>query len=101
MFNHIRKVPYVAGDGKGGVSYFSGSFQSQYGLETQVIAAICESPARLKTSRVPLLTLCQMVLWHFAPLHWPCEYLVSQTPDPSRLLRLPGAESSLSFTASC
>ncbi|VUC21777.1 unnamed protein product [Clonostachys rosea] len=40
MFNHIRKVPYIAGDGKGGISYFAGSFQSQFGLETQVIAAI-------------------------------------------------------------
>lgn len=42
MFNHIRKVPYVAGNGKGGINYFAGSFQSQYGLETQVVAAICE-----------------------------------------------------------
>lgn len=42
MFNHIRKVPYIAGDGKGGISYFAGSFQSQFGLETQVIAAICK-----------------------------------------------------------
>lgn len=41
MFNHIRKVPYVAGDGRGGVSYFAGGFQNQYGLETQIIAAIC------------------------------------------------------------
>jgi oligosaccharyltransferase complex subunit gamma len=40
MFNHIRKVPYVAGNGKGGISYFAGSFQSQYGMETQVVAAI-------------------------------------------------------------
>ncbi|EPE27836.1 Thioredoxin-like protein [Glarea lozoyensis ATCC 20868] len=40
MFNHIRKVPYVAGDGRGGVSYFAGGFSSQYGLETQIIAAI-------------------------------------------------------------
>ncbi|KAH7026223.1 OST3/OST6 family protein [Microdochium trichocladiopsis] len=38
MFNQIRKVPYVAGNGKGGVSYFAGGFQSQYGLETQIIA---------------------------------------------------------------
>ncbi|CAD0040697.1 unnamed protein product [Aureobasidium pullulans] len=30
MFNHIRKVPYVAGDGKGGVSYFAGGFQNQF-----------------------------------------------------------------------
>lgn len=41
MFNHIRKVPYVAGDGKGGISYFAGGFQNQFGLETQLIAAIC------------------------------------------------------------
>ncbi|KAF2149463.1 OST3/OST6 family protein [Myriangium duriaei CBS 260.36] len=40
MFNHIRKVPYVAGDGKGKVSYFAGGFQNQFGLETQIIAAI-------------------------------------------------------------
>lgn len=41
MFNHIRKVPYVAGDGRGGVSYFAGGFQSQYGMETQIVAAMC------------------------------------------------------------
>ncbi|USW56054.1 Putative oligosaccharyl transferase complex, subunit OST3/OST6, Thioredoxin-like superfamily [Septoria linicola] len=40
MFNHIRKVPYVASDGKGGVSYFAGGFQNQFGLETQIVAAI-------------------------------------------------------------
>ncbi|KAK8206579.1 oligosaccharyl transferase subunit ost3/OST6 [Zalaria obscura] len=40
MFNHIRKVPYVAGDGKGGVSYFAGGFQNQFGLETQIVAAM-------------------------------------------------------------
>ncbi|KAK5117173.1 hypothetical protein LTR85_008941 [Meristemomyces frigidus] len=40
MFNHIRKVPYVAADGKGGVSYFAGGFQNQFGLETQIVAAM-------------------------------------------------------------
>jgi len=40
MFNHIRKVPYVVGDGRGGVNYFAGGFQNQYGLETQIIAAM-------------------------------------------------------------
>lgn len=40
MFNHIRKVPYVAGDGHGGISYFAGGFQNQFGLETQIVAAI-------------------------------------------------------------
>ena len=42
MFNHIRKVPYVAGDGQGGISYFAGGFQNQFGMETQIIAAICK-----------------------------------------------------------
>lgn len=41
MFNHIRKVPYVAGDGRGGISYFAGGFQNQFGLETQIVAAMC------------------------------------------------------------
>jgi oligosaccharyltransferase complex subunit gamma len=42
MFNQIRKVPYVAGDGKGGVSYFAGGFQNQFGMETQIIACLCK-----------------------------------------------------------
>nr|OQO21168.1 hypothetical protein B0A51_10911 [Rachicladosporium sp. CCFEE 5018] len=41
MFNHIRKVPYVSSDGKGKVSYFAGGFQNQFGLETQIVAAMC------------------------------------------------------------
>ncbi|KAI9762552.1 MAG: oligosaccharyl transferase subunit ost3/OST6 [Chaenotheca gracillima] len=40
MFNHIRKTPYVSGDGRGGVSYFASGFSNQFGLETQIIAAI-------------------------------------------------------------
>ncbi|KAK3637030.1 oligosaccharyl transferase subunit ost3/OST6 [Elasticomyces elasticus] len=40
MFNHIRKVPYVGGDGKGQISYFAGGFQNQFGLETQIVAAM-------------------------------------------------------------
>ncbi|KAF2123405.1 hypothetical protein P153DRAFT_371724 [Dothidotthia symphoricarpi CBS 119687] len=40
MFNHIRKTPYVSGDGKGGISYFAGGFSNQFGLESQIIAAI-------------------------------------------------------------
>ncbi|KAH6617323.1 hypothetical protein F5144DRAFT_586170 [Chaetomium tenue] len=40
MFNHIRNVPYVAGDGRGGISYFANGFQNQYGLETQIVAAM-------------------------------------------------------------
>ena len=45
MFNHIRKVPYVAGNGKGGVSYFVPGFTNQIGLETQIVAAMCKYPA--------------------------------------------------------
>lgn len=52
MFNHIRKVPYVAGDGRGGISYFAGSFQSQYGLETQVVAALCKLANTLSGSSI-------------------------------------------------
>ncbi|KAG5928583.1 hypothetical protein E4U42_000391 [Claviceps africana] len=40
MFNHIRGVPYVAGDGKGGMTYITQGFQNQLGLETQIVAAI-------------------------------------------------------------
>ncbi|OAX85197.1 hypothetical protein ACJ72_00426 [Emergomyces africanus] len=40
MYNHIRKVPYVTADNKGGISYFAPGFMSQLGLETQIIAAI-------------------------------------------------------------
>ena len=43
MYNHIRKVPYVAGDGKGGISYFAGGFSNQFGMETQIVAAMCKS----------------------------------------------------------
>jgi len=42
MFNHIRGSPYIGNDGKGGISYFAGGFQNQYGLESQIVAAICE-----------------------------------------------------------
>lgn len=42
MFNQIRNVPYVAGDGRGGITYFAPGFQNQYGLETQIVAAMCK-----------------------------------------------------------
>lgn len=41
MFNHIRRVPYVANNGRGGVNYVAGGFSNQYGLETQIVAVIC------------------------------------------------------------
>jgi oligosaccharyltransferase complex subunit gamma len=51
MFNHIRKVPYVASDGHGGISYFAGGFQNQFGMETQIVAAICKCKPCLSRSR--------------------------------------------------
>ena len=52
MFNHIRKVPYVAGDGRGGISYFAGGFQNQYGMETQIVAAMCKCLFSLRMPRL-------------------------------------------------
>ncbi|KAL1993390.1 hypothetical protein VTN49DRAFT_3339 [Thermomyces lanuginosus] len=45
MFNQIRQMPYVAGNGRGGISYFARGFSSQFGLETQIIAALYGSLA--------------------------------------------------------
>ena len=50
MFNHIRRVPYISGNGKGGITYFAGGFQTQFGMETQVIAAICMCPRKIPCS---------------------------------------------------
>jgi oligosaccharyltransferase complex subunit gamma len=64
MFNHIRKVPYVAGNGRGGISYFAGGFQNQYGMETQIVAGMCKfrTPYTLRVRSHQcclLLTPCQ------------------------------------------
>ncbi|RUS24806.1 hypothetical protein BC938DRAFT_473049 [Jimgerdemannia flammicorona] len=40
MWNHIRKPPYVVGNGQGGVSYIAQGFQNQIGLESQIVAVI-------------------------------------------------------------
>jgi oligosaccharyltransferase complex subunit gamma len=60
MFNHIRKVPYVAGDGRGGVSYFAGGFSNQFGLETQIVAAMCKSRS--------LATFLRLTVRRWSPL---------------------------------
>lgn len=52
MFNHIRGTPYVGGNGKGGISYFAGGFQNQFGLESQIVAGICKTPPLLALSLV-------------------------------------------------
>jgi oligosaccharyltransferase complex subunit gamma len=59
MFNHIRKVPYVTGS-KGKIVYFAGGFQNQYGMETQIVAAMCTFPRVLLSS--DLLTATDAIL---------------------------------------
>jgi len=61
MFNHIRGSPYIGNDGKGGISYFAGGFQNQYGLESQIVAAICEylceEPKKIHEKKIPFAIL--------------------------------------------
>ena len=40
MFNTIRHTPYAQPNGRGGFNYIAGGFQNQFGVETQIIAAI-------------------------------------------------------------
>ncbi|KAF3760691.1 hypothetical protein M406DRAFT_342893 [Cryphonectria parasitica EP155] len=40
MYNNIRNTPYVGQDGRGHISYFAGGFQSQFGMESQIISTL-------------------------------------------------------------
>lgn len=42
MFNAIRNTPYVGQDGRGHISYIAGGFQSQFAIETQIVAFLCK-----------------------------------------------------------
>jgi oligosaccharyltransferase complex subunit gamma len=102
MFNHIRKVPYVAGDGRGGISYFAGGFQNQFGLETQIVAAMCMSPLYplppyllvILHQQQPRNSSCtnarQMVSSPSPRYPWLSRFLGSLTQRPSRSLFWPG-----------
>lgn len=46
MWNNIRGAPYVGVKGGGQVEYFAGGFQNQLGVETQIVAVICEYERR-------------------------------------------------------
>lgn len=81
MFNHIRKVPYVAGDGKGGISYFAGGFQTQFGLESQIIAAICEFSTLFNVPGV--LLLINLSRWCFIPWLHSSRYESTENTGPS------------------
>jgi oligosaccharyltransferase complex subunit gamma len=78
MYNHIRKVPYVAGDGRGGISYFAGGFQNQFGLETQIVAALCEYTSLV----MHLIEAVQRLLTTYKTAFSPS----APSPSPSRSL---------------
>ncbi|KAI1081347.1 hypothetical protein F5B20DRAFT_535725 [Whalleya microplaca] len=71
MFNQIRKVPYVAGNGHGGITYFASGFQNQFGLETQLVGFIygllsfATIALALKTPRIrdPKLQQISVIAW--------------------------------------
>jgi oligosaccharyltransferase complex subunit gamma len=66
MFNHIRKVPYVAGDGRGGISYFAGGFSNQFGLETQIVAAMCKfTHVKAECSSTDTVRWTSIICYHF------------------------------------
>lgn len=53
MYNSIRKTPYVAGDGQGGISYFVPGHSNQVAIETQIVAIVY---AILSFSTIVLIT---------------------------------------------
>lgn len=84
MFNHIRKVPYVAGNGQGGISYFAGGFSNQFGMETQIVAAMCMfSHFKWALGTFVLRTFNQMARYRSQPLPWRSGYLACQIPRRS------------------
>jgi len=99
MYNHIRKVPYVAGDGKGGVSYFAGGFQNQFGLETQIVAAMCMSSTG--TLSASLTNVIQTAFWRLPPSLWPSKFRAWRTHACSKSQCLSGGVSFSVCTAFC
>ncbi|KAA8907533.1 hypothetical protein FN846DRAFT_946781 [Sphaerosporella brunnea] len=72
MYNHIRRVPYVANNGKGGIAYIAGGFQNQFGLETQIVAvvyailAFCAISLAMKVPRIadPTKQKVTVIVWN-------------------------------------
>ncbi|KAL7270050.1 oligosaccharyl transferase subunit ost3/OST6 [Rhizina undulata] len=72
MFNHIRRVPYIVNDGRGGVAYIAGGFSNQFGLETQIVAvvyavlAFCSISLAMKTPRIedPRRQKVAVLIWN-------------------------------------
>ncbi|CUS11889.1 unnamed protein product [Tuber aestivum] len=72
MFNHIRHVPYVVNDGRGGISYVASGFSNQFGLETQIVAivyallAFATISLAMKTPRIddPTQQKAAILIWN-------------------------------------
>lgn len=109
MFNSIRGTQYAGQDGKGGISYIAGGFQSQYQLESQIIGVACESLAislPRKWENVFFFSLAndlsiQMDFSLFPLLRWQTRSPVLPTPESSLWQFWPGVASCWSATASC
>jgi len=41
MFNSIRRTPFMQANGRGGFNYFAGGFQTQFAIESQIVAFLC------------------------------------------------------------
>lgn len=58
MFNQIRNTPYIGSDSRGGIVYFTRGFQSQVGIETQLVGcmyaimALCSITLAVKVPRM-------------------------------------------------
>jgi len=52
MFNHIRGAPYMGSNGRGGVEYFAGGFQNQFGLESQIVGVMCMLSQHISRAKV-------------------------------------------------
>jgi OST3 / OST6 family, transporter family len=62
MFVHIRGMPYIAGGQHGGVEYIAPGFQTQYGIEVQIIGFLC--------AFLIALPLKRLFRSHY-PIRWP------------------------------
>lgn len=106
MFNSIRGTQYAGQDGKGGISYIAGGFQSQYQLESQIIGVAC----KLLNNSIPLSCWVarltddvppQTASLHSPPSPSPTKSPVLPTQKSSPLQCWPGLASCSSATASC
>ena len=52
----------MAGNSQGGISYFAGGFSNQFGMETQIVAAMCMFPQ--SKSIFVTCTLKSLFRWH-------------------------------------